>query len=189
MTINFNDCKDLPNDIKTIYLRFRINNIDSQKILSTLSSKNNYLESAFVERQMLDFKLNNARTIDKYKLSEFTGDKYVLAQFSAIHLFVMVPSDYEIKTWGAFSECRQLEKGEWNNYLHNCVSENTNDILAYHWKQKNENKPVDEFAQLIKMEHKSTNIKLIIIYCLIVIGLGAMGSGVVEFAKWIINLF
>ena len=187
LKIDFTTCKNLPENIETIYLRFRIKNIESKKLLSTLSEKNNYLESAFVERQILDFKLNNVRTLDRFQLSGFLGDGYLLAQFSAIHLFVMVPSDYEITIWGDFSECRQLEKGEWNNYLLDNVSGNTTDISAYHWKQKkNKDIFVDEFAQLIKMEHKTTKFKLIIIYCAIVIALGAAGSGLVEFVKWLL---
>ena len=187
LKVNFAECKNLPNSIETIYLRFRIINIESKKLLSTLSNKNNYLESAFIERQILDFKLNNVRTLDRFQLNRFLGEGYSLVQFSAIHLFVMVPSDYEITIWGDFSECRQLEKGEWNQYLQNNVSGNTTDISAYHWKQKKkDDRFVDEFAQLIKMEHKSTNFKLIIIYCVIVIALGAVGSGLFEFIKWLL---
>lgn len=189
LKVDFTKCKNLPNDIRTVYIRFRITNIDSRKLLSTLSTKNNYLESAFVERQILDFKLNNARTIDRFEIDRFSGDGYTLAQFSAIHLFVMVPSDYEITTWGDFSECRQLEKDEWNNYLNDSAPQNTTDISAYHWKQKkNNDNYVDEFAQLIKMEHKATNIKIILVYCIIVIILGSMGSGLFELAKWLVSL-
>ncbi len=188
LKVDFTKCKNLPCDIETVYLRFRILKIDSKKLLSTLSTKNNYLESAFTERQILDFKLNNARTIDRFELDRFSGEGYTLARFSAIHLFVMVPSDYEITTWGDFSECRQLEKGEWDNYLNNCVSGNNIDISAYHWKQKkSKDNPVDEFAQLIKMEHKSTNLKLILIYCVIVIILGSLGSGLLEIIKCIFD--
>lgn len=174
-------------DINDFYVRFRIRNIESYTLLSTLSPKNNYLESAFVERQILDFKLNNTRTIEKYKLNDLLKSNYSLARFSAIHFFVMVPSDYEITTWGCFSECRQLEQGKWDNYLANCKLDKETNILAYHWKQKQKNKEdlVDEFAQLIKMEHKSTNFKLIFTYCAIVILLGSMGSGLVELIKYL----
>lgn len=171
----------IPDSINSIYIRFRIKNVDAQKILSNLPVKNNYLESAFVKRQILDFKLNNVRTIKRHDLNQLSNENYSLIQFKAIHLFVMVPSDYEISVWGDFSECRQLEKNEWNNYLKNSVSKPKEEIFAYHWKQKAENeKTVDEFAQLIKMEHKSTNLIMIAIYCLIVIILGALGSGLAE---------
>lgn len=188
LIINLSKCKNIPNTINTIYIRFRILNIESQKLLTTLSAKNNYLESAFIERQILDFKLNNVRTIDRFELNRFLGEGYSLAKFASIHLFVMVPSDYEITTWGCFSECRQLEKGEWNNYLNNCIVKNMSDISAYHWKQKmNNDDTVDEFAQLIKMEHKATNIKLICWYCLIVIILGIIGNVIYEMIKYIIS--
>ena len=184
LIINLSKCKNIPNIIDTIYVRFRILNVESQKLLTTLSAKNNYLESAFTERQILDFKLNNVRTIDRFELNRFFGEGYTLAKFSSIHLFVMVPSDYEITTWGCFSECRQLEKGEWNNYLNNCLVRNMSDISAYHWKQKKSgDDTVDEFAQLIKMEHKATNIKLICLYCLIVIFLGIIGNVIYEIIK------
>ena len=189
--IDLSNLNDIPNEINTIYIRFRIKNIASQEMLSTLATKNNYLESAFTERQILDFKLNNVRTMNQYTLSALEAQGYILTKFKSIHLFVMVPSAYEISTWGDFSECRQLETGEWNTYLNKNISENTKNILAYHWKQKydsDKNKFVDEFAQLIKIEHKSTNIKMIVIYCIIVVLLGALGSALFDQIKGLIQL-
>lgn len=188
--IKFLEC-GIPNgnEIESVYIRFRITNLESTSLLSTLPIKNNFLESAFIERQILDFKLNNVRNIDKYDLSDMSNNGYSLAQFRNIHLFVMVPSDYEITTWGNFSECRQLEKDEWNNYLGNKANIITSDISAYHWKYKsNSDSYVDEFAQLIKMEHKSTNLFLIIIYCFIAILLGIAGSVFYDLIKMLIGI-
>lgn len=189
--IDLSNLNDIPTGINTIYIRYRIKNIASQEMLSTLATKNNYLESAFTERQILDFKLNNVRTMNQFALSDLKKQGYVLTKFKSIHLFVMVPSTYEISTWGDFSECRQLETDEWNTYLNNNISMDTKNILAYHWKQKydyGKDKFVDEFAQLIKIEHKSTNIKMIFIYCIIVVFLGALGSASFEAIKVLISM-
>lgn len=190
ITIDLSKLNDIPDEIKSIYIRFRIKSIDNQSLLTTLSRKNNYLESAFTERQILDFKLNNVRTIRKSVLSELYKSKKELVKFDAIHLFLMVPADYEVSIWGDFSECRQLETDEWSNYLNSNISSKAKDIFAYHWKQKikkDSTEKVDEFAQLIRIEHKSTNVKLILIYCLIVIILGSLGSGLLEFVKYIVT--
>ena len=189
LKIDLAKCKTIPSNVKTIYIRFRIKNIAPQKLLSTLARRNNYLESAFVERQILDFKLNNVRTMDRYDLTNLLGENYKLMRFKTIHLFVMIPSDYEMTIWGNFSECRQLEKEEWKNYLSANEGGTYDDISAYHWKEKAKlSEYVDEFAQLIKMEHKATNKKLIAIYCAIAIILGALGSLVVEIIKWLFSI-
>lgn len=190
LQIVFSSLNDIPKDIDSIYIRFRIQNIASQRLLSTLANKNNYLESAFIERQILDFKLNNVRTMNQYALSALQNQGYDLTRFESIHLFVMVPSDFEVSIWGNFSECRQLETDEWNSYLKGNISESTKDILAYHWKEKMDSikqKKVDEFAQLIKIEHKSTNFLMIFLYCLIVIVLGGLGSASFEALKCLIK--
>lgn len=194
--IDFLKVHNVPQEVNSIYIRFRLKNIDSKLLLSTLAKKNNYLESAFTERQILDFKLNNVRTMDRYKFEELKNEGFILAKFRSIHLFLMVPSDYEVSIWGGFSECRKLEANEWNNYLNDVknillkgkINKKENDISAYHWKQKSEEN-VDEFAQLIKMEHKATKPLLIFIYCLIVIVLGSLGSFLFEITKNYMGLY
>lgn len=176
MYINIGKCPSLPQNVDNIYLRFRIKSIDSNRLLNVLKAKNNYLESAFTQRQLIDFKLNNVRTMDSYVHKKLISAQYILPSFTTIHLFIMVPTDFDISIWGDFSDCRQLEKDEWNNYLDNMMLSKS-EILAYHWKKKsNKYKKVNEFAQLIKMEHKATNFKIILVYCAIVIVLGALGS-------------
>ena len=92
----------------------------------------------------------------------------------------MVPSSHEVTIWDNFSECRNLESEGWEDYLQDKVS--TDKIAVYHWKKKKEqNSPVDEFTQLIKIEHKATDWKIILMYCFVVIILGAIGSLVASF--------
>lgn len=168
----------IPSDTTAVYFRFRIESPKVQEtLLDTLKEKNYYLESAFVERQVIDIKFNDARNIDRNIITWYETEGFTFANFESIHLFVMVPSSYEITIWDNFSECRKLENSVWNSYLENKIS--TKNVMAYHWKKKASNSNnLDEFTQLIKIEHRATNWKIISIYCLIVILLGALGSGV-----------
>ena len=129
--------------------------------------------------------------MDKFLVNELKSEGFQFTKFKSIHLFIMVPTDYEMAMWGDFADCRQLEKDEWDKYLSGNMTKscNENDISAYHWKQKSkDNELVEEFAQLIKMEHKTTNVDLISIYCAIVIVLGALGSALCGWILLILKL-
>lgn len=184
ITIDMTQYKALPN-ASSIYFRFRIKNeAILGKFLHKLQEKNYYLESAFVERQIIDIKFNDARNIDRSEFTRVESENCIYAKFKSIHLFLMVPSSYEVTIWDNFSECRQLEDG-WDNYLLNNIDSKKIDnknILVYHWKKKAYRKNYfDKFTQLIRIELKDTNLKLIIYYCFIVVLLGAIGSGLATF--------
>lgn len=185
ITIDVKKYLHIPGDTTAIYFRFRIkSNQITQTMLRKLKDKNYYLESAFLERQTIDIKFNDARNIDSAESSRIEGFKFHFAKFRSVHLFLMVPSSYEVTIWDNFSDCRQLENG-WGNYLQ--TSEPIDDIIVYHWQKKDTiSNQLDKFTQLIKIEYKYTNLKLIILYCLVVIVLGAFGSGLASFFS---NLF
>ena len=196
MDIDFTTYTKLPTGTTAVYFRFRLKTPTLRDLMNrTLKEKNYYLESAFEEREIVDFKLNNVRNISNHLLKIATDKDFKLAKFNSIHIFLMVPSYYEVTIWDNFSECRSLEENKWGNYLH----ENAHllikqpSISAYHWKKKApkngaEKAFIDEFSQLFKLAHKATNKTMILIYCLIVVGLGAAGSGLFELIKYLLSL-
>lgn len=173
----------IPADTNMIYYRFRINSENVEKaLLYTLKEKNYYLESAFIERKIIDIKFNNERNLDRNFIDWYAKENLSLTKIKSIHLFIMVPSTYEVTIWDNFSECRKLENNAWNDYLQNKVD--TNDIMAYHWKKKSKvDHDIDEFNQLVRIEHRATNCKILLMYCCIVILLGALGSGLWNFLE------
>lgn len=185
ITIDISEYQNIPSDATSIYFRFRIKSSKIiQTLLKKLHEKNYYLESAFIERQIIDIKFNDARNIDRVETERIKRDNYTFANFKSVHLFLMVPSSFEVTIWDDFSECRQLENG-WKDYL--IMEQEPSDIIVYHWQKKDSTtNDLDKFTQLIKMEHKDTNKKLILLYCVVVIVLGALGSGLATFFE---NLF
>lgn len=184
-TVDISQYENIPKDATSIYFRFRIKSSQiTQTLLKKLYEKNYYLESAFVERQIIDIKFNDARNIDSVEIERIKSINQCFANFRSVHLFLMVPSSFEVTIWDGFSECRQLENG-WKDYL--VMEQQPSDIIVYHWQKKDPGtNGLDKFTQLIKMEHKDTNMKLILLYCVVVIVLGAFGSGLATFFE---NLF
>lgn len=188
ITINLKKYYNMIADKTTaVYFRFRIDSpLVEQMLIETLKEKNYYLESAFTERQIIDIKINDSRNIAFNEISRYTNDKFILATFNSIHLFLMTPASYEVTIWDSFSECRKLETNEWDTYTQNKV--NTKNASVFHWvKRKNSTNNVDKFTQLIKIEYRSTNWKLLCIYCLIVLVLGALGNFLFEITKNLIH--
>ena len=187
VSFNISQYRSFPQDTTAIYFRFRIkSNKLVETLMKKLKEKNYYLESAFVERQIIDIKFNDARNMNRSDFNNIKKDTFEFAKFKSVHLFLMVPSSYEVTVLDNFSECRQLEDG-WNNYLQNKDNKKTKNktyenLIVYHWKKKakHKNDSFDKFTQLIKLEYKDTNLKLLLFYCIVVIILGAFGSGLAE---------
>lgn len=171
-------------EFNDVYIRFRITTPNLYKALfCTVSKKNWFLESGFIATQILDIKINEERNLPHNICRCLRLEKWAFAKFSKIHLLVMSNSNDEICTLGnGECECRKLEEQEWGSYL-KCAYD-TGSVLAYHWKEKcKENRDLINFSKLIKISTSTTNIKMIAIYMLVVILLGACGSGVLEIFK------
>ena len=58
--------------------------------------------------------------------------------------------------------------------------------MAYHWKEKGKDeRAISSFSKLIRISTASTNMKVIVTYVLVVVLLGAFGSGVMELIKFL----
>ena len=97
----------------------------------------------------------------------------------------MSDSSDEVDTFGTgIYECRKLEDHDWDNYLEN--NYDVTYILAYHWKEKGKDeRAISSFSKLIRISTASTNMKVIVTYVLVVVLLGAFGSGVMELIKFL----
>lgn len=167
-----------------LYIRFRLNSESIKKSLfCPVHKKNWFLESGFVETQIVDIKVNQERNLPHNVCKNYRLRKYKFAVFKKIHLLVMSNSSDEVDSFGTgIYECRKLEEHDWDGYLGN--NYDVTNILAYHWKEKsNDEKGLLNFSKLIRISTASTNLKVIITYVLVVILLGACGSGLIELIK------
>ena len=164
-----------------LYIRFRVSGESIKKSLfCPVRKKNWFLESGFVETQIIDIKINQERNLPHNVCKDYRIKKYRFAVFKKIHLLVMSDSSDEVDAFGTgIYECRKLEEHDWDRYLGN--NYDVTNILAYHWKEKSKNeKGISNFSKLIRISTASTNMKVIITYVLVVILLGAFGSGLLE---------
>ncbi len=185
--------EELANDEKffeydDLYIRFRINSESIKKSLfCPVRKKNWFLESGFVETQIVDVKINQERNLPHNICKNYRLKKYKFAIFRKIHLLVMSESSDEVVSFGTgIYECRKLEEHDWDDYLGN--NYDVTNILAYHWKEKSsDEKGLFNFSKLIRISTASTDLKVIITYVLVVIILGACGSGLLELLKYIFS--
>lgn len=169
-----------------LYIRFRVNSESIKKSLfCPVRKKNWFLESGFVETQIVDIKINQERNLPHNICKDYRLNKYKFAVFKKIHLLVMSNSSDDVDSFGTgIYECRKLEEHDWDAYLEN--NYDVTDVLAYHWKEKSKDeKGILNFSKLIRISTASTNLKVIITYVLVVIILGACGSGLLELIKCI----
>lgn len=186
ISMNF---EELTNDDKLleyddVYIRFRIISEEVKKwLFCPVRKKNWFLESGFVETQIADIKINQERNLPHDVCKKYRMKKYKFAVFKKIHLLVMSESSDEVDSFGTeICECRKLEEHDWDLYLENKY--NVTDILVYHWKEKSRiEQGIANFSKLIRISTASTNYKVIFTYVLVVIILGACGSGLLELIK------
>lgn len=167
-----------------LYIRFRVKSESiKESLFCPVHKKNWFLESGFVKTQIVDIKINQERNLPHDVCKNYRLNKYKFAIFRKIHLLVMSNSSDEVDSFGTgIYECRKLEEHDWDDYLGNDYD--VTNVLAYHWKEKSEDETgLLNFSKLIRISTASTNLKVIITYVLVVIVLGACGSGLLELIK------
>ncbi len=177
-----NNCKEL-DEIEDLYIRFRINSIElKDKLFYDVDPINKIFQSGFVSTQIIDFKLNNKRNLDDKILARAVKKNERVVDFKMIHFLLMEPSNSDVIYISNDKViCRNLEIGEWDDYL---KSKQIKDMLVYHWKSiKETDLENTEFNQLVKINYSKTNIKIILLYIVGVIVFGSIGSLAAEFIK------
>jgi len=170
--INFANLRDEFKKYNKMYLRFRVRDSEIKKAMFCKLKKPNYfLESAFTQTQIIDFMVNELRSITPALNEAMKNAKMELVELSKVHFFVMEPAERDVTLSDV--ECRRLEVG-WNEYLESGYGPNT---LVYHWSLKAEkNKSFSNYSKLVKVTSSKTNITLIIIYILIIVGLSILSN-------------
>ena len=175
------------NDLNSVYIRFRIKcNGIKQALFCPVDKQNWFLESGFVKTQILDIKLNYERNlpVDFCKQQRLKGS--VFSRFDKIHLLVMCNSNVNVESIEDLPcDCRKLEESGWENYLGKQY--NVSNILAYHWKKKDE-KEIKNFSKLIRLTSSATNKMIIGSYLLMAILLGIMGNVIYDLLKYIFGV-
>lgn len=148
------------------YIRIRINH-DYTSLFSHIDKPSNAIfQSAFSKTEIIDFRINEARELSNELLEhiDMEGGIYF---FSKIHFFFICSSREEfLFSHVPFISARQLEKDRWKDYI---GLDNIKDeaILAYHWKVKQDDKPINDFNALVQTKYENNTKRTIVKYIVI----------------------
>ena len=146
-----------PNLDKKTYFRFRVIITSEWEVDKEEKLLNSWLESSFSATEILDFHVNEKRSLTEDVLNLIFKEGSV--RFTKTHLFLMRSQSFDY----VFShplpvDARTLESKIWTAYLGEDFS--YNQLLSYHWRQKNEKAqvtPINEKAQATP-NYESINI-------------------------------
>lgn len=154
------------------YFRFRIFvDVSALKMISHRQKNISPFQDAFIETQVIDFRLNNLRSCNAS-----IGDKFAKgAHFDirSIHYLILRSVSDEIICHRSDFSSRLLEDELWSDYIEG-LKEN---IVAYHFKSQN----VDEFVVLVRFEYKKRHWVLLLWYLALVLLLGISAGFCVNF--------
>lgn len=148
------------------YIRIRIKH-DYSSLFSHIDKPSNAVfQSAFSKTEIIDFRINEARDLSN-ELLEYVDTEGAFYFFSKIHFFYICSSREEfLFSHVPFISARQLEKDRWKDYIgHDNVKEEA--ILAYHWKVKQDDKPINDFNALVQTKYENNTKKTIVKYIII----------------------
>lgn len=174
----------------SLYIRFRIKCDGLENYNYTEKVSNDFLQSAFSKVEILDFRINDKREINKKVIEKLNKGSYFFS-FTKIHFFFVTSSKEEpLPTGKDTPDCRILEIEKWEKYLSGIGNNKKRKMLAYHWskKQEKEGKPFDNYNLFLKIMHSSINWKTILLYSSVIIVLGALGSWLASFFSNLNNI-
>lgn len=127
--------QDAPSEINKVYIRFRIEPIEITEIVKSEHISNDFLQAAFSQIDMYDFRINEIRNISTDVMDKIKEDEYRLLTFDKVHLFYMADTRENVANGSSIKQdSRLLEKDLWATYLpDNCYRRN---YIAYHWKKR-----------------------------------------------------
>ncbi len=114
LEISFNQITQSRNE--SYYFRFRIKLKKEQNFTRVYKPRNSFFESAFMNTEIIDFRINEIRNLDKSLLEKMGKDG--LPHLSKIHFLLLrnAKDDY-VFSHKPINSCRELEKEIWKEYL------------------------------------------------------------------------
>lgn len=156
---------DVKNSEYPKYYRFRIQAKNYGALFEKYKPNNSFFESAFIETEMIDFRINEKRNQDSGLMEKLEDNrKFIIRN---INFFVMSPIQDEIESDGInLVYKRQLEMGNfWKKYL-GCSYKR---MSVY--KTIFEKSEADDFSCFCLIKYRKCNLWTIILYLLVLCSL------------------
>ena len=184
--------QDVPQQTEKVYIRFRIEPLNTTDIVKSEHISNDFLQAAFSRIDMYDLRINEIRNISTDVMDKIKGDNFVPFKFDKVHLFYMADTKENVENGSSLKQdSRLLEKDLWATYLpENCYKRN---YIAHHWKKrvkkeemwitdgtKIETKqlfiPFDDYRIFFTTVYPNVQLVRLFVYLCIVVLLGWCGS-------------
>lgn len=174
---------------KSAYIRFRIKKVPSTVYTVHFTQNDKALISSSTETRIIDFRINVLRGVPEELMNGNEKLKFP-PNLNKIHCFLTTIQDEEcVSVSKYYNGYRSLmDEDIWNEYVKNDNTlsiQNTNSVknyLGYQWtaKSKNDNSSVKDLIVLGRFTKKTSSFISILRFMIVVVLLGAMGSGLWE---------
>lgn len=171
-TIN-SKSKNIINDSDTWYFRFRIQSDKLKEIIREYPVKNRFFETIVYSTYMVDFRLNNMRSMDETLIEKMDGT-FSFMKMESIHFLLMTKVDVDVDSNLFNRSARALEDDIWEKYVY--LSENNHDkldnIIAYHTAHKQDSKSeIESWEFFTKMKIGKCTKKTIFCFLLVTVAI------------------
>lgn len=118
-----------------LYIRFRIEAKNVKDAVISEHISNDFLQDAFSEIDMIDFRLNEQRDVHTEAIDKIKGAGFDFFSFDKVHLFFMAETKEVVQNGSSIkSDSRLLEKELWGSYIPKDAKDSH--YIAHHWKKR-----------------------------------------------------
>lgn len=168
-----------------LYIRFRLQAKNVKDAVISDHISNDFLQDAFSEIDMIDFRMNEHRSVHIEAIDKMKEEGYDYFRFDKVHLFFMVETKEVVQNGSSLkSDRRLLEKELWRDYIPKGAKKSY--YIAHHWKKEisnskiGDNKKDDEsfmgYSFFFTSQYPKINWMRLIVYLSVVILLSWVGS-------------
>lgn len=159
------------------YIRIRVNldAITVEQFSQIYHPKTSFLLPSFKEIEHVSFSINERRGLPPTPSYGIANSELKIKR---VDFFLVRESEAEILSQHSpFKRCRELEHNLWHAYLPD-KAKDFDRKLAYHWQEGDGVKTIEHFGAFAKFSYNADGFKVIVIYTITVILLGAFAGSV-----------
>ena len=117
-----------------LYIRFRLQAKNVKDAVISDHISNDLLQDAFSEIDMIDFRMNEHRSVHIEAIDKMKEEGYDYFEFDKVHLFFMAETKEIVQNGSSLkSDRRLLEKELWKDYIPKGAKNSY--YIAHHWKK------------------------------------------------------
>lgn len=170
------------------YFRFRVNlptSDENDSLVRRYTPANTFLQSTFATTYIVDFRLNDNRSLPESIRTEVFRRSPVFVDIEKLHFLLMTKAFVDVETGTDDLTIRELELNTWDNYIEHKFD--AKDIVAYHCAIKKSalKKTIKQWEFFAKLRVNNSSFKVALLY-LLVLGLITISFNLLS--SWLFTL-